>query len=364
MRRGEVLREAWRNTATGVARPGVLAAVFAALVGGLAIADARVLVGANAYLTAWRDAGASVVVLRADNGVHGAACESLAATAGITASGAARERPSRARLLALPQGTPPQWDVTGGFARQVVSTPGSDPRDQGETLAKGGVLLSASLAETLGRQPGSTVATAIGAVRVAAVYDVPDDGRDQQLSYAMLALTTPDGTFDECRAEVWPPDGSRTELVRSTLLPGAGENATVTQLNARLGASLDIERLYRGRPTRHAPVAAALIGLVLGLASVRARRLELASALHAGVPRTAVHLQVQAEAAIWTAAALVLVSPALTVAVLLGNTYPIGSALPPVLAVLAAGALAVPIGTLLGATATREDHLFRYFKNR
>ena len=99
-------------------------------------------------------------------------------------------------------------------------------------------------------------------------------------------------------------------------------------------------------------------------AAVRLRRLELAGALHVGVSRRALLAQTALETVLWSAAGLVLVVCALAVAVRVGNpadpweTFAVSAP-----AAAAAGAAALA-GAVAAVSLVREEHLFRYFKDR
>lgn len=108
-----------------------------------------------------------------------------------------------------------------------------------------------------------------------------------------------------------------------------------------------------------------LVGLVLGVASVRTRRLELASARHAGVRADALALQTGIETTGWVLAGTLLATPVVYLAASTGlegvdtqSLWVLG------LRTVAAGAGACIVGAVLTTLGTRERHLFRYFKQR
>lgn len=364
----DVLTEAARNVWTGVSRPLVLAGVFALVIGGMVVLDVRMLVNANNELEAWRDAGASISVVYADDGIDGAACEALADAAGITGAGAMRTLEANLPLPALPLGSPGHAEVTPGFARLIATAAGGSRTIHAATpdsLARGGVLLTDSLAATLDRGPGSTMATGAGKAIVAGAYAHPDDGRQSPLTYTVLAQVPAQGRFDYCWAEVWPPDSTTTSLLLATADPNQPDvEAGLSQLNSTLGTELDPVALYRDRVTRYTPVAALVAGILVGFIGIRLRRLELASSLHAEVTHTALRVQVLVETVAWLLAGVTLVAPAIWFAARLSNPLPPGPIGPLVYAALGGGAAGTLTGALLGLALTREAHLFRYFKAR
>ncbi|WP_336706762.1 hypothetical protein [Oerskovia sp. USHLN155] len=356
MRAGSVISEAWRNIATGTTRAALLAAVLVVVVGALAVVDVRAVVGVVEGAREYRDAGASVQILEAAGQVDGARCEALAAVDGINAAGALRIG-SPLRALNLPSSELTGHEATPGLLSAL---------DRGQ-VAGSGLWLSADLAEALGAAPGDSVATDTGAGRVGAVYPYPDDGRDRVLGYAAVAPVPATGLFDSCWVEIWPVDPETATLLRTALVadPSSEAQPTQKQLNGRLGATYDASAEFADRPTRPAPVAAIVLGLALGFVAIRLRRLELAAALHARVPRAALTWQVLLETAAWTGVAGIVAVPALWwLAADAGlpadhvSTWVLG------MRTVLAGAGAVLVGATVGALSTREKHLFKYFKER
>lgn len=358
MRAGAVVSEAGRNLASGTSRALLLALVLAAVLGGLAAADVRAVVDVLRGAHDFRAAGASVQVLDAPGGVDGARCQALAQVEGVTAAGALRSG-DPVRALALPSLELTTWEATPGLL-DVLTAP--EPADR-----RPGLWLATDVADTLAAAPGRPLATAAGDATVAGVYPFPDDGRDRALAYAVLAPVPATGTFDACWAEIWPPVPATTALLRTALEPTAATSdvpVTLGQLNPRLGTTYDGARLLAERPTRPVPVAAVVVGLALGLAAVRARRLELAAALHARVPRPALTTQVLLETLTWVAAGTVVVAPVLGWLAGWGNPDPAAATWTIGLRTVLAGGAATLLGATLGIAATREKHLFRYFKDR
>ncbi|WP_227748784.1 hypothetical protein [Oerskovia douganii] len=356
MRASSVVSEAWRNVATGTTRAALFAAVLVVVVGSLAAVDVRAVVGVIEGAREYRDAGASVQILEAPGQVDGARCEALTGVDGINAAGALRVG-SPLRALNLPSS-----ELTG-----LEATPGLlGALDRGR-VAGAGLWLSADLAEALGVTTGDSIATNAGPARVGAVYPYPDDGRDRALGYAAVAPVPATGLFDSCWVEIWPVDPETAILLRTALVadPSSEAQPTQKQLNGRLGATYDASAEFADRLTKPAPVAAVVLGLALGLVAIRLRRLELAAALHARVPRAALTWQVLLETAVWSGVAVIVAVPALWwFAAGVGlptdqvSTWILG------MRTVLAGAGAVLIGAVAAALTTREKHLFKYFKER
>ncbi|MEU0488107.1 hypothetical protein ABZ249_02685 [Nocardiopsis sp. NPDC006139] len=351
----ELIGEVRRNLGTGTTRAALFALALAAVVGALAVADARAIVGLHQRSAEFTAAGASVRVLNVAGNVAGSACDALTGVPGIGASGALAEDGSL-RLAAMPDNPLPAYRVTPGMA-SVLGV---------RAEAASGVWVSTGTAETLGVGPGQRLETDSGTVTLAGVFDYPDDGRDSRLGYAVLVPEPAAGVFDQCWADVRPPTEEADELLRWAVRPGADPSLSVTlgQLNTSLGATFDGAAAFAERPTRFAPPAAALAGLVLGFVAVRLRRLELAGALHVGVSRRALLAGTALETAVWSLAGLALAGCALVVAAHVGNPAdPWDTVLIDVRGPVAA-VLAALVGAAAATALVREEHLFRYFKDR
>lgn len=354
----EVAREAWRDIASGSAWAVTGAVVLAVLLGGVvglrSAAVARDVRAAAVFVTS----GAATTVQRAEGRIDGRVCDALADTEGVVASGALRRLDAGTVPAALPGSTVPTYEVTAGVL-DVVGVTG--------TTGVAGVVVSSAVHDALGLDPGDPLVTADGrGIEVAAVYDHPDDGRDPDLEYALLAPTVDDGKpFDACWVTVWPQRDDTPALLRRAVRPGTGaddeDRPTVGQLNPRLGA------VFVPAASGSATVpfgAAALSGLAVGGAAVARRRLALASDLHVGVPRSAQVLGVVLQHLVWGAVGALI---AMSVAVVLVRGLPREDAAPIVLEAAgtsALGLVAVLVGGAVAAVAVRERSLHRYFRSR
>jgi hypothetical protein len=355
MRAREILSEAGRNVATGTTRALLFGLLLAAVGAGLAIVDARSIIAVERTAADFVDSGATIKVLVAKHMTDPAACEHLAAVAGVRAAGSLRESDALT-LRAMIANPIPAYAVTPG----LIGVLGGDP------AARAGAWISRDLAQTLGVRPGQELATTTGTVTVAGTYAYPDDGRDSRLAYAALLPEPATGTFDECWADVWPLSRSREQLLHSALTVDAvsTDPVTIGQLNTSRGTRFDGLADFADRPTRYALPGCALAGLLLGFVAVRVRKLEIAGALHLGESRGALLATLLVETAIWASAAFVLAACALAVGVVTRNP---GAPLPVYLIdvrVPAAAAVTTLTGALLALLSIRERHLFRYFKSR
>lgn len=360
MRLLSVIQEAGRNLASGTSRAPLLAVIFVALIGAVSTVDVRSVVAVLHSAAEYRAAGAAVQTLQAGN-INGSQCDALTGTPGVAGSGALREG-ERVRALNMPSTDLAVWEVTPGFPTILAATGLIIDHREGV-----GVWVSADLAHTLGATPGGQIATSAGDMPVAGIFDWPDDGRVRSLSYAILAPVPPTGPFEQCWAQIWPADAQITGLLFLALAggdPDTGQQQTIGQLNASLGSGFDGAALLSARLTRSAPFAGLLLGLALGFVAIRLRRLELAAALHARVPKPHAAWQHLTEAAAWVSAAMAITAAISAYAASVGNPDPVYFAWLPGLRVIAAGGAGALLGTLIGVAAAREKHLFRYFKNR
>lgn len=357
MRTTEVLREAWRDIASGAGAAVVCAGVLAVLVAG--VVGVRTVAVADDVRAAarWVASGAATQVFTAAGRIDGRACAALADEPDVLAAGAFRKTEDGMVVAALPGTSIPTYEVTGG-ATALFGVAGTT----GDT----GVLVAPEVAEVLGVGPGQQIATPDGPVPVAGVYAYPDDGRDPELSYAVLAPTVDDGApFDACWATVWPQDETAVSALRRTLLAATGsedgERSTLGQLNPRSGTAF----LPSDPPAPGLLESVALaLGLVVGCAAVLRRRLSIASDRHVGVRVAAQALGIAVQHLAWGAVAAAL---ALAVSVVLVRGLSPGDGLP----IVADGAVLCVLG-LVGAVTggaaavplVRERALHRYFRTR
>jgi hypothetical protein len=372
MEPGEVVREAWRDVSTGVARPLLAAGVLALIMAMSGVWAARGVVDLSQEAREFRTAGASTAIMTMEMVVDGAVCDSLATYPGIEAAGALRPVAQGVRFAVSPSRAIPLFEVSVGFIDllSVIGAARANPDGGGVS----GVWLPEATAEALGLAPeGPWPDLAIpagGQVRVAGLYTFPEDGRQQDLSFAVLApVPAPDGlALDSCWAELWPATYEVSRLavaVEPLRIDGSkAVNPTFAQLNSTLGEQFD-------GPARFAEVArapgVALAGaasLAAGFVLIRVRRLELADSRHCGLSWATQGWTMLAEAACWILPAAAVAAPVVLIAALAGNPEPPGPA-------AAAGAMAVvcaaagaAVGTLLGTWTIAERQLFQMVKNR
>ncbi len=355
MKFSAIWRESVRNTKTGTARAGTFAVLLAAVMGGAVAADLHTVVQISAEGERFRNSGAATYTMAAAARIDGNACERLADIEGIVDAGALRH--SQAHVITTTLRTSPiaTFEVTPLF-----------PALLGATTTGAGPLAGPELVETLGPSARATIETLAGPIQVGGTYRYPADGRRAGFGYALLEPVTSTGLFDECWVNIWPSQDDLSQLLFSTLREGTDsqQSPELSQLNTSHGSEFNGAELLKGRITRLAAPVCASVGVLLGMVAVRLRRVQIASALHAGVSRRSQILMLNLEAIAWALPAAVLATAA---ALALER-----QALPDVKAVLlllavratCAGALGVLSGTTFAVALVRESHLFRYFKTR
>ncbi|MFT4050991.1 MAG: hypothetical protein QM677_01935 [Microbacterium sp.] len=354
MRLASIFSEAIRNLLTGTSKAGLFALVLAIIGVALAAIDLTAITGQQARARVFDGAGASIRVLAVEQGVDPVACDALTLNPAITASGALASA-TAITLSAAPRNPITAYTATTGLAAVLGVTSQAD-----------GVWISEDLATTLGVRTGSVLPTTTGLLTIAGTYAWPDDGRDARLAYAIISPTPTNGDFSECWARTWPLTTAADDLIRAAAVStaGSGEALNIAQLNNSYGAVYDAYADYQNRATRYAWVGTAVAAFVLGFTAARRRRLEYASALHAGQSRTAQIAGVAIETLTWAGVAAILsigATHALAAwfatddAILLAEIQLTG----PLTAIVTA-----TVGAVIGAALTRETHLFRYFKER
>ena len=357
MKLHSLCREAGRNIATGTSRFVLFSVLLTVVIASLTLLDAMTVSGLIASAERFRSSGGATEILVADGRVDGVACEALSTVPGVAASGALRPAARKITVATIPDAPVPAFDVSPGFGELVA----------GPTGSPSGVLLSDELAETIDAAPGSVVATDAGPMRVASVYDYPSDGRRAGFGYAILAVTNEPRAYDECWATAWPQIPNLRALLLATMLPSDGardDKPQVMQLNSSYGALFEGSASFADRLTRVATPATAVIALGLGFVSVRSRRLQHASALHAGVARADLHALNLLEGSAWSGSA-----GAIGVGFVAVVTSTIGhgserAVFESLVGVPLAGVAGALIGVVVATATMGEKHLFRYFKDR
>lgn len=358
MRISAIIREVKQNILAGTTHLVAFAVLLTTVVASFGLADIIQIQSLIGDADAYQKAGASISVLSAPGQINGSGCDALSGIPGVRASGAVREETERIAFIVLKSAPVPVSTVTPGFSELLGVT----------ASASGiGVHLSDQVSEALQATAGDTVETSQGEVYVGGTYIYPVDGRTPGYGYAALVPSTDNKPYDECWADIWPQSDEIQALMYTAVLAGRTNTEApivMGQLNATLGAKFDGETLFNRRITRYAVAITGIASLGIGYLYVRGRRLEIASNLHAGVRRGNQAAILALEIAAWITPAMLLSEAILVIYCLTNESADITTLL------LLAGQnqYATSVGIILGAgaawIATREKHLFRYFKNR
>jgi len=354
VRIGTLLGETRRDITSGTARVGLGFWALALVLILLSLADLLTISRLQTDAQHYQAAGAATRALVAKRSVAPAVCDALARTSSVAASGAMADGQA-VRFSAMPTVAIQTYRVTPGFAGVL----GIDP-------APGGVWMDDGLAGVLGVRVGAVLPTDRGNLLVTGVFAWPQDGRDQRLSFAVLTPEALTGSFDECWLRAWPTQDANDLLLREAQKvrldnPNPG---MIGQVNTSLGTTLDSHGLYMTRLTQYVPLVLLVAGFALGYALARARRLQYASALHAGQAKSEQLLSCLLQTAAWAVPAAFVAGVGCWVAVVVVGVPGLMTALPIVLRGPALGLCGALLGAFLGCLLTREKHLFRLFKTR
>jgi hypothetical protein len=355
VRLSTILSEVARNLATGTTRAVGLALALGVAAGALATLDASTIVGMEHDAARYRSAAADVRTVSAPGLVDPQACDALGGSTSVQDAGALV--PTTPVVPSATPASPLQsFAVTPSLAG-VLAVRSPLPE---------GVWMSDQLAERLGLARGATLETHDGPLVLAGTFAWPDDGRDGRLGFAVLRPTVTNARFEECWAAAWPTTPAVEDLLRGVVdvQPQSTEAITVGQVNRSLGAAYDAHATYVARPTRYTVAACAVLGLVLGYASVRRRRLEHAGALHAGQSRSAQLATSSLETVVWAAVGTAVSVVGLRVVVARVGAMDPTAVFDVVVRGPVLGALCAVVGATVAACLVREQHLFRYFKDR
>lgn len=358
----EVIREAWRNTVTGVSKPIIAILIFVLTIGVIANFQVGAFTEANAEAAKWRDQGSAVLVLDLAGAIDGARCHALASVPGIAAAGAIRNGDEQT-ILALPSTSFSAKEATSGMQDVLrVHRVNAD--------APGALWVSEDLAEVLGVSSanGKKVSFASATdVPVTGVYPYPDDGRNPSLAYNVISVVPASGRFDSCWVEFWPENiGLESVLTLPIISVGLSADTTpqIQQFNSTKGLKFEPQSRLDRITTPYFALLGGLVGLVLGFGLIHTRRLEIAGALHAGVDKVSLVVQGIIESLLWVIPGVVALAAFLGWQSMGPDRTISGAAFVPGLQVVLLAAITVVVGTAVATLAIKEKYLFRYFKGR
>jgi hypothetical protein len=372
MRLRSIFSEAMRNIACGTTHAVamfLIASLAGGLLGGYEVMSVLQLEGTAATrINSYADVRTVV-----GGAVDGSVCDRLSTVAnGPSTSGA-----MRAGDQITPTSTPGKdiasYEVTPGMLGLMIAGKGGNQRTGQADVAGNrkidatGVWVSTDVANDIGLTRGSRFETDQGNTTVAGVFSWPNDGRDTRFAYAVITPVSPDdGTFEECWAKQWPGGDELDSMLYSTVNITGSQNTSVgvTQLNKGFDLHYDAPASYANRTTRWLPYVGGVLGILIGVISIRRRRLEYAGALHSGQCKSAQLLEIAVETAVWSGlAAISVISVLAAVCARMSVSDPTAVFLAAIRTPLAfwAGIMLASIGA---GAAVRESQLFRFFKNR
>lgn len=329
MRLKAVLRETWRNVATGTSRCALISLLLSICAVACMCADLTQMTGLIGDARKWEESGASTYAITLQGGIDGAACEGLRSANGVLGAAALRQSSDRVRIASLPATEIPTYEASAHVAQVFAAT--------GIRKGNSGVIMSTAVARTYGAHAGA-VLPLVGGTRM--------------------------------RVSIRADAESGTGAAASATSAGASGNnetphAKISRINTTLGSHMPGPADFDARITRYAPLLMFVTAMALGFASVCMRRIEIASALHAGCPKTAMLLQLSLETLATVAASCVACLPVVAIVPLIltgsGDAIPVVTMLCRVPGAMLVGMLA---GTAVGGMTIRERQLFAYFKAR
>ena len=374
MRPQAVLREATRDVSTGTSKFLLYFLVYLALLGLLTAHEVTSVSAAIDSAQKFQQAGANVRIVSSAGRVDGAACVALADNYDVSAA-AVRQLPGQFRAatmrsVPLPQyvATPDIENVLGverwGAGDGALGGTGGAVGAHGESDT--GVFVGSQVLDQFG-EGLRTLAGDPEELTIAGVYPYPDDGRTPGYGFAVvIPEQTSSEPYDECWVKSWPELPEVNGLLHSVVIPSEKSDAAspdLSQLNTTLGRTFDGAAMFNNRMSRFDTYVALLTGATIGFFAVRSRRLELASALHAGVGRGSLTLTQLLQQCVWIALASGVTFAATAV---FASYYPddAGSLLGIAARVIGLGAVGALAGVVGAAVTIRERALFVYFKQR
>ncbi|MGR4010173.1 hypothetical protein [Leucobacter sp. 1207-22] len=379
MRPQAVLREATRDVSTGTSKFLLYFLVYLALLGLLTAHEVTSVSASIDSAQKFQQAGANVRIVSSAGRVDGAACVALADNYDVSAA-AVRQLPGQFRAATMRSVPLPQYVATPS----IEGVLGVKRRDAGDGVrgsrvpgGTGGAVGAHGESDT-GVFVGSQVLDQFGEglrmlagdpeeLTIAGVYPYPDDGRTPGYGFAVvIPEPTSSEPYDECWVKSWPELPEVNGLLHSVVIPSEKSDAAspdLSQLNTTLGRTFDGAAMFNNRMSRFDTYVALLTGATIGFFAVRSRRLELASALHAGVGRGSLTFTQLLQQCVWIALASGVTFAATAV---FASYYPddAGSLLGIAARVIGLGAVGALAGVVGAAVTIRERALFVYFKQR
>ncbi|MDR1448315.1 MAG: hypothetical protein LBI63_05115 [Candidatus Ancillula sp.] len=367
--RNVIVRESYRNWKTGTSKPVLFGFVLGIVIVLGIILQVRTLAVVIENAEIYHNSGASTQVLDAKDAVDANICDKLGNIDNIKSAGAIKTTDIKITPSSLPNGSIPLFYISPNFIAglSLVSYDAKTP----------GVLLSETVQKRLGKTAGEYFMDTGGSrIYIRGVYQYPDDGRQAGLGYAILSLPPNNyaENFDTCLADIWPQNrnlnsalwlplvGSSSDSNSSTNNVTSSQKVHLSQLNSKLGETYTQYDSYLDSLLPLTSFLVLIIALLFGFISMRVRRLEVASNIHAGLKKLDIIF-----ITIFDAFPAVIFSSLLSLPVLLVVSQNIlyeTAVLVPYLKILLGSCVGFISGCVFAVILTREQHLFKYFKNR
>ena len=140
MRLKAVLRETWRNVATGTSRCALISLLLSICAVACMCADLTQMTGLIGDARKWKESGASTYAITLQGGIDGAACEGLRSANGVLGAAALRQSSDRVRIASLPATEIPTYEASAHVAQVFAAT--------GIRKDNSGVIMSTAVART------------------------------------------------------------------------------------------------------------------------------------------------------------------------------------------------------------------------
>lgn len=363
MKRNSLFFEATQNIKSGTSRAVTWCLVLLVVMAGGLLADAhtvRQIYGDQRNFVA---AGGATTIVENKDGIDGERCVALNEVSGVRGAYAAKTPVDGATQLRTLPGTRIHVREVAGDYLATLGGVGDASYGIGLPSAYGQKLGLASVGTHLPLGNGDTENSD---TEVAAVFDAPNDKRDERYSNTFFVSTQAGQVFDECVFTVWPVNRDVQALAYTVLISGAELNDVKSSaLNSSLGDPQETDALLLNRTTRYVPLIIAVVAVVIGAASIRVRRLELALAQSLGVKRTSQLGHVLIETTCWVLPATLL---ATAVTLLLSTEGLTAAETRHLTSLITLRAVAIAMSTIVGvlalAVTIRASKVYTWFKDR
>jgi hypothetical protein len=311
------------------------------------------------------NSGAATWELASKGTISPVRCDNLAKIDGVLHSGAISEENITITPISMPGTSIPVNTVSQNFYKLLDLT--------SLDLSTPGIFIPTVISERLGIRAGNSFLANSGEIFVSGVYNYPDDGRQGSLGFAALApldtQSEPNRLLDSCQATIWGQNDSLKTMLW-TALESKEESANsrvkpeIAQLNGKFGITFEGAKLYDSRETKYLGVLVLLVCALLGFVFIRIRRLEIASWLHVSMKKADALKICLLEISPIILLTLFASAPTFLFAYIGADPSDFPAYLFLALRIFLASAIGLLLGTTLGIVATKERHLFKYFKER